>query len=207
MNEAVAAPLFPNLRGWDTWDGSGYWRCSRLPRSEQARDGSTRRSAVRYADAVLKKSLSISREERSRWDIAGILRKDDIIRNRLAFGLFSHWHFRKPLQAGEYLFDRPLDSRETFGRSPTADIRTHRNRARGLDDVRYRQPTRSPGDLPASGTSWAAARKTSLNFGSGPRRPDSRGIPVSFHVSVQAAHQLSANRLDAWFDISEAHGK
>ena len=39
----------------------------------------------------------------SRWGIAGILRKNDVIRNRLAFALFSDWHFRRPLQAGEYL--------------------------------------------------------------------------------------------------------
>src|SRR5271167_3541732 len=50
----------------------------------------------------------------SRWGIAGILRRNDVIRNRAAFALFSDWHFRRPLQAGEYLFDRPLDSRETF---------------------------------------------------------------------------------------------
>jgi len=50
----------------------------------------------------------------SRWQIAGILRTNDIIRNRLAFALFSYWHFRKPLQAGEYLFDHAVNSREVF---------------------------------------------------------------------------------------------
>src|SRR5580658_7974266 len=50
----------------------------------------------------------------SRWGIAGILRQNDVIRNRVAFALFSDWHFRRPLQAGEYLFDRSLDSREAF---------------------------------------------------------------------------------------------
>jgi len=50
----------------------------------------------------------------SRWKIAGILRRDDVIRSRLAFALFSAWHFRKIPQAGEYLVDRPLDSREMF---------------------------------------------------------------------------------------------
>ena len=43
----------------------------------------------------------------SRWGVAGILRRDDVIRNQLAFMLFSAWHFRSPLQAGEYLFDHP----------------------------------------------------------------------------------------------------
>ena len=50
----------------------------------------------------------------SRWDIAGILRNDDVIRNRLAFMLFSVWHLRSPIQAGEYYFDQPVNSREVF---------------------------------------------------------------------------------------------
>jgi peptidoglycan lytic transglycosylase G len=50
----------------------------------------------------------------SRWKIAGILREDDVIRNRLAFTLFSYWHFRKPIQAGEYYFDQPVNTREVF---------------------------------------------------------------------------------------------
>jgi UPF0755 protein len=50
----------------------------------------------------------------SRWDIAGILRMDDVIRNRLAFTLFSVWHFRRPIQAGEYYFDEPVNTREVF---------------------------------------------------------------------------------------------
>jgi len=50
----------------------------------------------------------------SRWQIAGILRRNSIIRSRVAFALFSEWHFRHPLEAGEYLFDRAVDSREVF---------------------------------------------------------------------------------------------
>ena len=50
----------------------------------------------------------------SRWQVAGILRDNDVIRNRLAFMLFSAWHFRRPVQAGEYYFDQPLNSREVF---------------------------------------------------------------------------------------------
>jgi UPF0755 protein len=50
----------------------------------------------------------------SRWGVAGILREKDVIRNRLAFALFSVWHFRAPMQAGEYYFDRPVDTREVF---------------------------------------------------------------------------------------------
>jgi UPF0755 protein len=46
--------------------------------------------------------------------VAGILRNNDVIRNRLAFALLSEWHFHKPLQAGEYLFDHQVDSREVF---------------------------------------------------------------------------------------------
>ncbi len=50
----------------------------------------------------------------SRWGVAGILRHDDVIRSRLAFALFSDWHFRRALQAGEYYFDQPVNSREVF---------------------------------------------------------------------------------------------
>jgi|HubBroStandDraft_5_1064220.scaffolds.fasta_scaffold01161_4 UPF0755 protein len=50
----------------------------------------------------------------SRWGVAGILRQNDVIRNRVAYALFSFWHFRVPMQAGEYYFDRPVDTREVF---------------------------------------------------------------------------------------------
>jgi UPF0755 protein len=50
----------------------------------------------------------------SRWGVSGILAQNDVIRSRLAFALFSQWHFRKPLEAGEYYFDQPVDSREVF---------------------------------------------------------------------------------------------
>jgi peptidoglycan lytic transglycosylase G len=61
----------------------------------------------------------------SRWEIAGILRRNSIIRNRLAFALFSEWHFRNGLQAGEYLFDRPLNSREVFWKVAHGQIFVH----------------------------------------------------------------------------------
>jgi len=61
----------------------------------------------------------------SRWKIAGILRSDDVIRNRLAFALFSEWHFRRPLQAGEYLVDRPFNSRELFWKISHGQIFVH----------------------------------------------------------------------------------
>ena len=50
----------------------------------------------------------------SRMGIAEILARNHIIRNRFAFTLFSEWHHRRQLQAGEYLFDHPVDSREVF---------------------------------------------------------------------------------------------
>jgi UPF0755 protein len=61
----------------------------------------------------------------SRWGIAGILRGNDIIRNRIAFALFSDWHFRRALQAGEYLFDQPLDSRQVFWKVSHGQIFVH----------------------------------------------------------------------------------
>jgi UPF0755 protein len=61
----------------------------------------------------------------SRWRIAGILAHDGVIRNRLAFLLFSMWHFRAPIQAGEYLVDRPLNSREMFWKLAKGQIFVH----------------------------------------------------------------------------------
>jgi UPF0755 protein len=61
----------------------------------------------------------------SRWQIAGILRRDDVIRNRLAFELFSIWHLRSPMQAGEYYFDHPVTSREVFWQIAQGRIFVH----------------------------------------------------------------------------------
>ncbi len=61
----------------------------------------------------------------SRWGVAGILRNNDVIRNRLAFALFSDWHFRRPLQAGEYLFDHQVNSREVFWKISHGQIFVH----------------------------------------------------------------------------------
>ena len=61
----------------------------------------------------------------SRWNIAGILRRNDVIRNRLAFELFSLWHVRAPLQAGEYYFDHPVTTREVFWQVAQGRIFVH----------------------------------------------------------------------------------
>jgi len=61
----------------------------------------------------------------SRWSIAGILAHNDIIRNRFAFLLFSEWHFRARMQAGEYLIDRPVTSREVFWKIARGQIFVH----------------------------------------------------------------------------------
>jgi UPF0755 protein len=61
----------------------------------------------------------------SRWDIAGILRHNDVIRNRLAFELFTLWHVRAPLQAGEYYFDHPVTTREVFWQVAQGKIFVH----------------------------------------------------------------------------------
>jgi UPF0755 protein len=61
----------------------------------------------------------------SRWGIAGVLRRNDVIRNRLAFELFSIWHVRAPMQAGEYYFDHPVTSREVFWQIAQGRIFVH----------------------------------------------------------------------------------
>ena len=61
----------------------------------------------------------------SRWGVARILRQNGIIRDRVAFELFSLWHARKPLLAGEYYFDHPLNSKEVFRKIADGKIFVH----------------------------------------------------------------------------------
>ena len=61
----------------------------------------------------------------SRLGVAKILRQNDVIRSELAFALFSAWHFRKQLQAGEYYFDHPVNSREVFWKVARGQIYVH----------------------------------------------------------------------------------
>jgi UPF0755 protein len=61
----------------------------------------------------------------SRWHVAGILRQDDVIRNRVAFMLFSLWHVHYPEQAGEYLVEGQLDSRQLFWKVAKGQIFVH----------------------------------------------------------------------------------
>jgi UPF0755 protein len=61
----------------------------------------------------------------SRWKLSEILRNDDVIRSRLAFALLSAWHFRKKPQAGEYLIDHPMDSREVFWKIAHGKVFVH----------------------------------------------------------------------------------
>ena len=61
----------------------------------------------------------------SRLEIAKILRQNDVIRNRLAFTLLSEWHRRIPLQAGEYLFEMQVNSREVFWKIANGQIFIH----------------------------------------------------------------------------------
>jgi len=61
----------------------------------------------------------------SRWGVSGILKENEIIRDRVAFALFSFWHLRRPLQAGEYYFDHPLNSKEVFWKIADGKIFVH----------------------------------------------------------------------------------
>ena len=54
-----------------------------------------------------------------------ILRRNDVIRSPLAFALLSEWHFRRTLQAGEYYFDQPVNSREVFWKISRGQIFVH----------------------------------------------------------------------------------
>ncbi len=47
-------------------------------------------------------------------EIAGLLTEQGAVSNRFVFELLCRWHWRVKLQAGEYLFDRPMTPREVF---------------------------------------------------------------------------------------------
>jgi len=61
----------------------------------------------------------------SRWGISGILAQNDVIRSRMAYALFSVWHYRKRPLAGEYFFDHPVNSREVFWKIARGQIFVH----------------------------------------------------------------------------------
>lgn len=61
----------------------------------------------------------------SRWGVSGILEQNDIIRSRLAYALFSIWHYRRRPQAGEYFFDHPVNSREVFWKVAHGQVFVH----------------------------------------------------------------------------------
>jgi peptidoglycan lytic transglycosylase G len=49
-------------------------------------------------------------------EIAGLLASRGAVSNRYVFELLCRWHWREKLQAGEYLFDRPMTPREIFAK-------------------------------------------------------------------------------------------
>src|ERR1700733_15721834 len=49
-----------------------------------------------------------------RWGIASLLAKNRVIRSRIAFEFYSHWHHRRALQAGGTLFQGPMPEAEVF---------------------------------------------------------------------------------------------
>lgn len=61
----------------------------------------------------------------SRWRVAEILHKNGVIKNALAFELLSRWHSKRSLQAGEYLFDEPMNERQVFWKIANGRIYVH----------------------------------------------------------------------------------
>jgi UPF0755 protein len=61
----------------------------------------------------------------SRREIAALLDRNGVVRNAFVFELYSRWHGRKELEAGEYLFDRPMTPREVFAMIAGGHIYVH----------------------------------------------------------------------------------
>ncbi|HXT85853.1 MAG TPA: endolytic transglycosylase MltG [Verrucomicrobiae bacterium] len=60
-----------------------------------------------------------------RWKIAGLLQQNGVIHGRIAFIVFSLRHRRRVLQAGEYLFNRPMTPRQVFDQIAGGHIFVH----------------------------------------------------------------------------------
>lgn len=61
----------------------------------------------------------------SRWNIAGLLQRNGVIHSRLAFLLVSERHHRSVLQAGEYMFDKPVTPPQVFAQIAGGHIFVH----------------------------------------------------------------------------------
>ncbi len=61
----------------------------------------------------------------SRRAIAALLEKNGVVSSQIVFEAYSRWRQRKTLQAGEYLFDRPLTPREVFWTIAQGHIYVH----------------------------------------------------------------------------------
>ncbi|HEV2289408.1 MAG TPA: endolytic transglycosylase MltG [Candidatus Acidoferrales bacterium] len=60
-----------------------------------------------------------------RWTIAEMLQKSGVIDSRVAFVLLSKWHHHGVLQAGEYMFSRPMTPREVYAQIAGGHIYMH----------------------------------------------------------------------------------
>ena len=58
----------------------------------------------------------------SRRAVAHILQKAGVIRNSLAFEFYARRHPKRTLEAGEYLFDRPLSGKEVFWKLANGEV-------------------------------------------------------------------------------------
>lgn len=61
----------------------------------------------------------------SRWNIAGLLQRSGVIHSRIAFAFLSERHHRSVLQAGEYMFDKPVTPRQIFAQIAGGHIFVH----------------------------------------------------------------------------------
>jgi UPF0755 protein len=133
----------------------------------------------------------------SRWNIAGILKANNVIRNRLAFALYSEWHFRKRLEAGEYLFDHPENSREVFWRISRGQIFVHTVRIPEgwtmyeMAGEFERQGVCSRGDF------LEAAHDTTLISDLAPQAPSLEGFlfPSTYEFTRQATCEQAVKRM------------
>ncbi len=60
-----------------------------------------------------------------RWNIAGLLQQNGVIRSRVAFVVLSLRHRRRVLQAGEYLFNQPMTLQQVFDQIAGGHIFVH----------------------------------------------------------------------------------
>ena len=143
----------------------------------------------------------------SRWRVAEILHKNGVIHNALAFELLSRWHSKRSLQAGEYLFDEPMNERQVFWKIADGHIYVHTVQITEgwtmfeIADALEREGLANREDFPEN------SARSHAHSGPRSRRQEPRRISVPFDLRIHAPRHRSGNRRQNGSPISHSYGR